>query len=1102
MRIRSAVRAPALRGLLSTVLTCALVVGTASSAVADAVAEDETPTSVTVWDGDNLPNGQSSLGQVALLPLDDRPYTLYAPQKLGGAFGFEVNTPQPEVLGRHFTPGDGARAGDWLVRAARAAGDTVIALPMLAYGGLLNSRNSSVSQETALRNLESVRTVRKQNPGERLYAFDTIMRLTPEGPWRTKIRQWATLVDEVRNLGMDEKTPQLDLLESEIPQDVREDYLATRKRNHELNLAMLEWAAEGVFDYLVIGQDDASGTGLHRPEALALAARIRELGVQDRVVLYPGADVVASLLLAKIAVEDAGTEPSVYVEYSRTHGAEWTAPYQNIRYERLITGYVATIGGRMTTDIDDADVVLMANTGGSQASVQPFAERVVEYIESGRTVALGDDAIAGLTDTRLMALLDGRITRGRLDSYSGWNIGIPLSQSMGRHALLERARTGALPPGAAMADSRPVADWRRALLNEAAEQSLELTLSEWVQTNSYRNFVRNATTAYASELGEPDPQNLKTFYEQVDAFAREHTLPHARKLFDEHFTGVHRPMGVVGEEKLELVPTRVAEWNVRLPWLRTGEIAAEPDVVSTVHSRALSTEEQHGDVAGVQGPASAAMLDRLADWILATADGQHRNGLMRKLPYLSSPELYADGRCTPVDPCLQPDVPQSTAACSSLEFLAHYYPARAQASGRTVLSSELAILDEFADAVLAYQVDQTPAHADLFDGAVASALGESQLYYTTFGNAMCGQALLSAHEVTGTQAYLDAATDIGDFLLRMQDPRPYYAPYGVQPFVDADGNATEPTGGFFDQVSSWNNLFSTMSLWNLTASAFLVDLEESAGSPDGRYRTAAALARTFLEEGLDLGTDWYTVRFSSPATAKNRVVAQSANSANCRDARWHRKGSCAYSNGLPSGGTLGTDMVEYGLAGLYGYESRVNDETTASAAVAGHYQRYSSLSAIHTASANDPLDCVDDTLAGTVDPYYPPDNQGTVPTEDPWDYDAHMSFGGYVRSSGTNLSTAEAKYYDIVGFGILAEIRSQLVPAKFSHAYARFIAAGDRALVAIQDRSLAPMALPGKDEADLDRDGNTGESVCVVTEGTLPIAHNGIGILATVGYTT
>lgn len=578
MHTRRIAAGAAVPAALALVLVAAGPAAAGPAAAAASTAAD----SRTVWEAEGLPPGQNSLGEVALVPLDDRPYTWYAPLKLGAGAGYEVTTPQHDVLGRHWTPGDGGAAARWLVEAASRADNAVVALPMLAYGGLLNSRNSSVPKEAALANLEAVRTVKQQNPKERLYAFDTIMRLTPEGPWRTQLRDWATAVDEVENLGMEEKRPRLEALEAQIPLEVREDYLATRQRNHEINLQMIEWAAEGIFDYLIVGQDDASGTGLHRPEAAALAERIEELGVGDRVVLYPGADTVSALLLAKIAVEDAGTEPAVYVEYSRVHGSQWTAPYQNIRYEDLIEGYVATIGGRMTTDIDDADVVLMANTGGSSASVQPFADRVVTYVKQGRAVALGDDAIAGRTDMRLMDLLDPRIDRGELVSYSGWNIGIPISQSLSRDALLHRAEAGALPPGRAVTDAASVRRWRTGLLSEAAEHTLELTLSEWVQTNSYRSYVRDAATAYASSLGEPDPQDLQTYYDEVDSYARQHTLPYAQELFDEHFAGVQRPVGKAGGAELTLVASEVQGWNIYLPWLRTGEIAAEPELTTTV----------------------------------------------------------------------------------------------------------------------------------------------------------------------------------------------------------------------------------------------------------------------------------------------------------------------------------------------------------------------------------------------------------------------------------------------------------------------------------------------------------------------------------------
>ncbi|MFC0529363.1 DUF4127 family protein [Phytohabitans kaempferiae] len=509
------------------------------------------------------------LGTIGLIPLDDRPYTWYAPQQVATGAGYHSLLPPRRLLGRHAVPGDGAAVGDWLLHETGAADALVVALPLVAYGGLLNSRNSSVPEREARDRLDRVRRASRVRPRRRLYAFDTIMRLTPEGPWRLQLRDWATVKDEVENLGMVEKWAQLDALEAAIPAEVRADYLATRARNHRINLTMIEWAAQGVFDFLVIGQDDATGHGLHRPESLALAERIRELGAGDRVVLYPGADVVAALLIAKIAIADARVSPRVHVEYSRLHGDDWTAPYQNIRYSALIDGYVRTLGGTVVSGPDRADIILMANTGGNTAPVDAFADRLVGHLRAGRTVAVGDDAIAGHTDQRLLAAIGDRVRYGEFAAYSGWNVGLSLAQSLSRWALHQRSRR---LPAPRYAD----------LLTDAARASAELTVSEWVQTHAYRNFVRASATAYASELGEADPQNIQRHYTAVDAYAVRNTLPHARDLAAAHFTGVPVLLGHRGRTPLRARLGEVRPWNLYLPWNRTGEIAAEPRVALDV----------------------------------------------------------------------------------------------------------------------------------------------------------------------------------------------------------------------------------------------------------------------------------------------------------------------------------------------------------------------------------------------------------------------------------------------------------------------------------------------------------------------------------------
>lgn len=524
----------------------------------------------------------------------------------------------------------------------------------------------------------------------------------------------------------------------------------------------------------------------------------------------------------------------------------------------------------------------------------------------------------------------------------------------------------------------------------------------------------------------------------------------------------------------------------------TSLVSAVVIVTATLSGQQAVAGERHSTV--VQPP----LVDSYKDWLLQSFNGT-RNGLRREIAHVYGDALGNGTLCTAVAPCQMGGLQQSTAACKSLEFLSTYFVQRAAFEARGLTSTETGIVDEFAAAVLTYQAPLNPAADDVFEGAIASSLSGTQRQYTAFGNAACGQALLAGYAATGNTAYRARAVEIGDFLLRLQDPRPYFVPYGSQPFLDNNGVPAEPPGGFVDQVTSERNLYNTMSTWNLRAVAFLRQLADELGAGGTPYATAAAAARRFMATGLDRPADWYTPNFSSANTAQHKIVS----SPDCRDNDWHRFGTRTSSGSSTlcdvEGTTVGTDQVEYGLAALYDYELRVSGHAAATSAVQDKYFAWSSLPGYHTGSTQQPTYCTDDSLAGSVDPYYPPDNQGALPSGDVWDYDPHLSFGGYFRF-GTPTN-AEIKYYDIVGFGILAEVRAALVPTKFQHAYERLNAADrDDSFSAIVYRSLQRMALPTADEYDADGDGNTTERICKITRGTLPIAVNGLGILRTLGY--
>ncbi|TMZ42634.1 DUF4127 family protein, partial [Klebsiella pneumoniae] len=112
-----------------------------------------------------------------------------------------------------------------------------------------------------------------------------------------------------------------------VPAGYVRDLIRRRVRNHVVNLAALEMAADGVFETLVITSDDTAPRGLPAGEWRSLATWIDRLGVE--VLTYPGADEVPSVLVARAALEAAGIVPTIAVICPDGDGMDRVAPYED-----------------------------------------------------------------------------------------------------------------------------------------------------------------------------------------------------------------------------------------------------------------------------------------------------------------------------------------------------------------------------------------------------------------------------------------------------------------------------------------------------------------------------------------------------------------------------------------------------------------------------------------------------------------------------------------------------------------------------------------------------------------------------------------------------
>lgn len=509
---------------------------------------------------------------VILVPLDDRPVTRILPAMAGAVAGIAVVAPPVALLGTLGRPGDPAALRAWLHAAARddTVEGAVISIDMLGHGGLVPSRRTVAPAPYVLERLAVVRDLRATRPELPIYAFNILQRISnaddngEEKPYWDRygraMFRLSQLTDAVGRADRPEDRAELARLRETIPADLVEDYLATRRRNHAINLEMIDWAAEGIFDHLAITQDDANPLGFPAMEQRVLAEHVAARGAFSRVGIYPGADEVATALLARLAGAMLGSRPRVYPRYSSVRGPLIVANYEDRPLGETVKSQVLSAGGLIAETPAAADLVLLLNTPGEAqteapdgvdyARVHTAARNLDEFVAALRdyrarniAVALADVAYSNGADPLLLQRLVTEVDPLDLLAFGAWNTaGNTIGAVLG-HAFL---RLLALQRGSTPDD-------------ECAHIALLLTryLDDW----GYQSVVR--TTPGVQALRERFGVTYDNLHDRESAIAAPVTAA-LRDLYAQHLHAhVERHLGT---------PVTVTLGPVRFPWRRLFEV--------------------------------------------------------------------------------------------------------------------------------------------------------------------------------------------------------------------------------------------------------------------------------------------------------------------------------------------------------------------------------------------------------------------------------------------------------------------------------------------------------------------------------------------------
>lgn len=386
-----------------------------------------------------------TIKRIVAIPVDPRPVVCAQVVDLVALAGVTLTVPPAAMLGHFRVAADTDALFCWLEKQLATADGVVLSLDMLLYGGLVPSRFSTEAAPQIAARLARIRALRETcDLAVPWFAFAATLRISNNNIndeekqyWREygeKIWAWSYHSDRAEVTGDAGAQARALAARGTIPSEIQEDYLATRRRNFSMLSRAIDYLAEGIFDRLILPQDDTAGFGFNIAERRRLEARVHEAGLGERVAIYAGADEVLHTLCARLV--GAGTAPKLYVVFTDpAHVAKLTARYEDRPLLASLAAQIAAVGAERVTTQEDADVLLLVHSQGetqgdwamrsplaASFAVDPPCWHALERAQAAaQPIAVIDLAYANGGDRQFIDTLASRLPLGNLAAYAGWN---------------------------------------------------------------------------------------------------------------------------------------------------------------------------------------------------------------------------------------------------------------------------------------------------------------------------------------------------------------------------------------------------------------------------------------------------------------------------------------------------------------------------------------------------------------------------------------------------------------------------------------------------------------------------------------------------------
>ena len=493
------------------------------------------------------PANKSSL-RILLLPLDSRPPCTDFVVELAQLAGMQVILPPMELLDHYRRPADPGKLAAWAAAILKEEKPDAVILStdMLVHGSLLASRQRIGKKEQEQQLLHWLTQWHKEYPDIPLYAFSIIPRLlladdSPFQIYQYHLKKYSVWADEVGWFDNPDDVQTLLAMEKRLPEELKSEYAALYEQNLAFNRSLIDLAASGTLQMLILGQDDGFPFGLPNQEKEQLAQYAAQKKAHS-VEVTRGTDEVALSLLGKIISQQRPQAATAEIRYSRPDVPGMIMPYMphsiaSTAKEKLV------LSGVLPATEGQADFILYIHAGRKGDSpwkqLTP-AREIAKLLQEGKSVALVDlsENFSSLnTIYPWLVLLD--VPVNQLTAYAGWNT---TSNSLGTivtHALAVLQGQASTTKKASFLGERFLDDWYY-------QKTIQSRLNRWLLAK------------------RQDPYSLKQNYAEANFRLQRHLQSSVVHLGRYDFPAADYSL-----------PLRKYDATAKTPWERTFEASIE-----------------------------------------------------------------------------------------------------------------------------------------------------------------------------------------------------------------------------------------------------------------------------------------------------------------------------------------------------------------------------------------------------------------------------------------------------------------------------------------------------------------------------------------------